>query len=481
MPADFAPAVRKTAGAAPAAPIAKWTSCSHPNALPGQECSKLDLPLDYRHPDGPRVSLAVSRLRSDRPRARRGSLLLIPGGPGGSGVQQLSQVGTALRKEMAGAYDIVSLDPRGVGGSTKASCGLAEADRHLVSLKAWPEPDGQIDENIARAKRIAAGCDRNGGAVLRSFSTANEVRDIDRFRQALGEVKLSAWGVSYGTYVGAVYAQKYPQRTDRWVLDSSVDPTRGHREWLANMAAGADDRFADFAAWAADPSRDSEGLRLGREAEDIRPSFLAMAATLDRHPRKTTAEGVLLTGNMMRQALLNSLYSDASFARVAKIMRSVQQPDSLLSLPAELTQALPDHDVAAMAGVICNDARWPHSPATYRRAVADDRIRHPLTAGMPRNALGCAFWKHAPEAKPTRITADGLSNILMIQNLRDPSTPYFGALQMRKALGKRARLVTVGSGGHGVYLSNGNACGDHKVTTFLRKGSRPKKDAYCAG
>ncbi|WP_308294452.1 alpha/beta hydrolase [Streptomyces sp. RKAG290] len=100
---------------------------------------------------------------------------------------------------------------------------------------------------------------------------------------------------------------------------------------------------------------------------------------------------------------------------------------------------------------------------------------------MPRNALGCAFWKHAPEAKPTRTTADGPSNILMIQNLRDPSTPYVGALQMRKALGKRARLVTVGSGGHGVYLSNGNACGDHKVTTFLRKGSRPKKDAYCAG
>ncbi|MFE2493948.1 alpha/beta fold hydrolase [Streptomyces scopuliridis] len=139
-------------------------------------------------------------------------------------MQGLAQTGDALRKEMAGAYDIVSFDPRGVGGSTRASCGLDAEDRELVNLRSWPGPDGEITENVARSRRIADACTRNGGAVLRSFTTANEVRDIDRFRRALGEEKLSAWGISYGTYVGAVYAQKYLRHTDRWVLDSSGDP-----------------------------------------------------------------------------------------------------------------------------------------------------------------------------------------------------------------------------------------------------------------
>jgi pimeloyl-ACP methyl ester carboxylesterase len=133
-----------------------------------------------------------------------------------------------------------------------------------------------------------------------------------------------------------------------------------------------------------------------------------------------------------------------------------------------------------MVAVICNDVRWPASVSSYRRAGAADRLRHPLTAGMPANITPCAFWKDAPAEKPTTITSKGPSNILMIQNLRDPATPYFGALKMREALGDRARLVTVDHGGHGVYLGNGDVCGTGKVTEFLTTGARPAQDAYCA-
>ncbi|MFD5780323.1 alpha/beta hydrolase [Streptomyces sp. NPDC126933] len=464
------------------APGLTWRSCVQPGGPAEQECAELPVPLDYRDPDGPWLTLAVSRLRSERPEARRGTLLLIPGGPGGSGVQRLGQKGVALRKEMAGAYDIVSLDPRGVGGSTRASCGLSEDDRHLVNLRSWPGPNGEIAENVARSRRIADACDRQGGAVLRSFTTANEVRDIDRFRQALGEEKLSAWGISYGTYVGAVYAQKYPQHTDRWVLDSSgdPDPARVARGWQANMAAAADDRFPDFAAWAADPARESEGLRLGERPEDIRPLFLALASGLDRRPKESTTPGVPLTGNRLRQALQNALYSDASFPQLARLIRTARNPAETPALPADLAQPVPDQDAAVIAGVICNDVRWPASIPAFERAVAADRVRHPLTAGMPANIFPCAFWKDAPVEKPTRITAEGPSNILMIQNLRDPSTPYFGAQKMRQALGGRARLVATGHGGHGAYLANGNACGDRTVTDFLTTGHRPKQDTYCA-
>lgn len=485
--AALSPAARAQApGAAARAPgtsgpALAWGPCAGPG-LPGQECAELPVPVDYRDPDGPQLPLAVSRVRSDRPAARRGTLLVIPGGPGGSGVARMVAKGKALGKEMAGAYDLVSFDPRGTGGSAKAGCGLGADDRHLVALLSWPEPGGGITENIARSRRIAEACGRHGGAVLRSMSTANEVRDIDRLRRALGEEKLSAWAASYGAYVGAVYAQKYPQHTDRWVLDSSgdPDPSRVGRGWRANMAVGADDRFPDFAAWAADPAREDEGLRLAERPQDVRPLFLALAAKLDRVPKESATKGVPLTGNRLRQALLSALGGDRLFPQLARLVRQAQDPAVRPVLPDALAGPLPDEQAAAVTATVCNDVRWPASAAVYRRAVALDRARHPLTAGLPVNVTSCAFWKNAPAQQPTRITADGPSNILMLQNRRDPATPYSGALKMRQALGGRARLVTLEHGGHEAYLGNGTACGDRAVTAFLTTGRRPERDAYCA-
>lgn len=465
------------------APALTWYPCAKQGGPATQECAELTVPLDYSDPGGRQITVAVSRIPSDRPQARRGSLIVIPGGPGGSGVQRLTQRGAALQKELAGAYDLVALDPRGVGASTTASCGLAPEDLYLTSLRSWPGPDGEITENAARSRRTAGACARNGGPELRSFTTANQARDIDRFRAALGERTLSAWGVSYGTYVGAVYAQKFPQRTDRWVLDSSgdPDPRRVARGWLANMSEGAEDRFPDFAAWAAHPDRDRDGLRLAATPREVEPLVLSLAASLDRAPRESTTAGVPLTGNGLRQALQNALYSDSAFAGFARLVQAVQDPARIPALPPELARPLRNEDAAIMVGVICNDVAWPRTPmAAYRRAVAEDRDRHPLTAGMPANVLPCSFWKTGPAEQPTRITDEGPSNILMIQSRRDPATPYSGGLKMREALGERARLVTVEQGGHGVYLGNGNACGDRTVTTFLTTGERPADDTYCA-
>ncbi|MFG2642425.1 alpha/beta hydrolase [Streptomyces sp. NPDC048370] len=464
-----------TASAA-ALPGLSWEPCG-PAGL-GQECATLSVPQDYAKPAGPQLSLAVSRIRSERPEARRGTLVVIPGGPGGSGVQRLSQKGPALVDVLDGTYDLVAFDPRGVGGSSTANCGLDPEDRRMVTLRSWPAADGSIDENVARSRRTAEACLRNGGERLRSFTTANQARDLDRFRQALGEEKLSAWGVSYGTYVGAVYATKYPHRTDRWVLDSSADPNpeRVARGWLADMAKGAEDRFPDFATWAADPARGE--LRLAEHSSDVRPLILDLAARLDHEPKDSTTPGTPLTGNILRQSLQNALYSDTAFAPFAELVRSAQDPKSIPVLPAQSSAAMPDSDAALSVAVICNDVKWPRSVRAHERAVAVDRARHPLTAGMPVNMTPCSFWQ-PPAEKPTRITDRGPSNILMIQSLRDPSTPYASGLRMREALGARARLVTVDKGGHGMYLGNGNACGNAAVTTFLKTGERPAGDAYC--
>ncbi|MET8976627.1 alpha/beta hydrolase [Streptomyces sp. NPDC004539] len=450
----------------------------HPCNLAGQECADLSVPLSYDDPDGPQATLAVSRLASDRPEARRGTLLVIPGGPGGSGIQRLTRQGAALRAELGGSYDLVSFDPRGVGGSSRTSCELPAEDRQLVTLRSWPAADGSIAANVERARRTAKSCAEHGGALLRSLSTRNEARDIDRLREALGEEKLSAYGVSYGTYVGAVYAQTYPQRTDRWVLDSNDDPDPGRvaRGWLANMALGAEDRFADFAVWAADPARGE--LRIAEHPDGVRKLFLSMAAELDRAPRESTTPGVPLTGNRLRQSMQTVLYSDASFPQLARLMRQVTDPAATPVLTPDVAAPLADEDAAVTMAVICNDVRWPRSVPAYERAVAENRTAYPLTAGMPANITPCSFWK-APAESPVRITADGPSNVLMIQNRRDPATPYAGALNLRTALGDRARMVTVEAGGHGAYLTSGNTCGDGLVTRFLTTGERPARDVVC--
>ncbi|MEV7275475.1 alpha/beta hydrolase [Streptomyces sp. NPDC093111] len=472
------------AGAAgSSAPALDWQKCG-PAGL-RQECATLSVPLDYAEPDGRRVPLAVSRILSDRPEARRGVLLVVPGGPGGSGVQRLSAKGEALGKELGGAYDLVAFDPRGVGGSMKADCGLADDDRRLVNLRSWPAADGSIDASVERSRRTAEACARNGGAELRSLTTANQVRDLDRLRAALGEEKVSVWGVSYGTYVTAQYAQKFPHRTDRLVLDSSADPNPRTvaQGWLRGMARGAEDRFPDFAAWAAHPDRAKDGLRLADRAEDVRPLVLDLAARLDREPKPSTTAGVPLTGNLLRQALQMALYSDSQFEGLARLIQQAAAPAGTPAgtpvLPPALSGPMPGSDAAVTVGVICNDVKWRGSVRSYERAVVADRAAYPLTAGMPANITPCSFWKGGPVEKPTRITDEGPSNILMIQSLRDPATPHSAGLKMREALGAKARLVSVDHGGHGMYLGNGNACGDRTVTRFLLTGERPATDVDC--
>ncbi|MFI9295753.1 alpha/beta hydrolase [Streptomyces gardneri] len=479
-------------GAAPAAAAGlTWGDCAPAvKPLPGQKCATLSVPLDYADPHGEQIGLAVSRLPSTRPEARRGTLMVIPGGPGSSGVQRLAQKGAAVAKEMDGAYDLVAFDPRGIGGSAKARCGLDEGDRWMMTLRSWPGADGGIDENVARSKRVAEACARNGGAMLRGLTTANQVRDMDRLRQALGERKLSAWSVSYGTYVAASYAEKFPGRTDRWVLDSSndPDPKRVARGWLEGMAQGAEDRFPDFAAWAAHPDRADQGLRLAERPEDVQAVILGLAGRLDREPHASVLPGAPgepvkagppLTGAMLLQALQLALYSDGFFPSFAQLVTEALDPQGEPVLPRELAGAMPDEAAAITVGVICNDVNWPASVPAYERAVANDRKRFPLTAGMPANITPCSFWKGGAVEKPVRITDRGPSNILMIQNLRDPSTPYSKGLKMRAALGERARLVSVDHGGHGAYLGNGNACGDAAVTRYLKDGVRPSEDVLC--
>ncbi|HJD82405.1 alpha/beta hydrolase [Kitasatospora aureofaciens] len=454
-----------------------WSACQG-QADPSQQCATVTVPLDYHDPGGQQITLAVSRIATAKPGLRRGVLLTVPGGPGGSGLGIPASAVKRLPRSVLDRFDLVGFDPRGVGRSTPVSCGLDTPDLAMVKLRPWPAADGSIDGNLATERRIAETCARNGGPVLRSISTANEARDIDRIRQALGERKLSAWGTSYGTYAGAVYATMFPGHTDRIVLDSNddPDPSRVGRGWLAAFGQGAEDRFPDFAKWASAPGNPD---RVADTPEQVRPLFLDLADRLDRAPLPWPgANPAELNGNVLRETMLTSLYADAKFPDLARLMLAGlgRRPLPAPVLPPE--QAV-QNTTAVSVGTLCNDVSWPADPAGYVKDVAADRAARPLTAGMPVNAMPCAFWPFEPAEPPVRVTDRGPANVLLAQNLRDPATPYGGALKLRAAFGDRARMVTVDSGGHDVYLANGNACGDAAVTDFLVTGRRPSEDVFC--
>ena len=456
----------------------KWTKCEGSGLDARQMCATLEVPMDYAHPDGRKIDLAVSRIPSEKPSARRGALLLIPGGPGGTSLDAPSGKGQKLPQDVRNAYDLIGFAPRGNAPSTPVSCGLDHADLALTALRPWPAADGSVTQNMTTARRMSEACARNGGELMRHISSVDNARDIDRIRAALGERKLSAWGVSYGTYVGAVYHQLFPTRTDRIVLDSNdnPDPVRVERAWLEAGEVGVEDNFPEFAKWASAPGNP---YRLADTAAEVRPLFLRLAARLDREPIPWPgANPQELNGNVLRQTMLNSFYDPDDYAGLAQLILAAQK-GTMPPAPQDPPDAVLQNVTAVGAATICNDAAWPRSTAVYQKGVEESRTKYPLTAGMPRNAMVCAAWPWQPKQAPVRVTDRGPSNVLLVQNERDVATPLSGALKLREALGRRAVMVTVNSTGHDAYLDNGNACGDATVSRFLATGERPRQDVYC--
>jgi pimeloyl-ACP methyl ester carboxylesterase len=332
---------------------------------------------------------------------------------------------------------------------------------------------------MATAQRVSDLCVRNGGELIQHISTANQARDLDRIRASLGERKLSAWGVSGGTYLGAVYSELFPHRTDRVVLDSNLDPdhTRVGRGLLAGFEAGVEDTFPEFAKWASAPGNPD---RVARTAAEVRPLFLRLAARLDREPIPWPGAGPReLDGNALRETMLMSLYDRDDYPTLAKVILAARNGTELPAPPASPPEAELQSGLAVGAATLCNDTAWPTSAAEYQKDVLESRAKYPLTAGMPRNVTVCAAWPYPPKEPAVGITDRGPSTVLLVQNRRDVATPLSGALKLREALGRRAVMVTVDSTGHGAYLDNGNACGDRTVSHFLATGERPDRDITC--
>lgn len=481
--------------AAAVAPPLSWHACPSASAGvtldPRQQCATLRVPLDYRRPGGRQIDVEISRIASATPTLRRGILLLNPGGPGGSGLNLPSALAALLPAQVTERYDLIGFDPRGVGFSTPVTCGMTLETPPDLQLP-FPAPDGSIARNVAFARQTAAGCAAGSGDLLPYITTANTARDMDRIRGALAEPTLSYLGYSYGTYLGAVYTSLFPQRSDRVVLDSAVNPRLVWYDQWRLFSLGFALRFPDFTGWAA--ARDAT-YHLGSTPGAVTKTYYATAARLDRDP--VVLPGVVFNGNVYRLFTFSELYADADFPTLATIWREFAAPVPATAVtatgmaalrtalarvaPAAAAEVPADNLRAAQYAVVCDDAAWSSDIGVYARNVAVDRRVHPGTAGFPANLWPCVFWPNRPVEPPVQVTGNGPRNVLVLQNLRDPATPWVSGFGLRTALGRRAAMVSVDQGGHGVYPLTNAPCAADIATAFLASGTLPDRDRLCPG
>ncbi|MFJ2214350.1 alpha/beta hydrolase [Streptomyces sp. NPDC101062] len=464
-------------------PEVEWGTCPEdvvteaaPTTL---QCATVPVPVDYADPGGARIDLMISRLASTNPDKRRGTLMLNPGGPGGSGLALSALlVARGLPTDVSDSYDLIGMDTRGIGHSAPVTCGFTDDSPYIGNIPRYAVDDAAVTAQAKVAEQVAEQCVRNDrDGRLRHLTTANTARDLDRIRAALGEEKTSYLGYSYGTALGAAYASMFPERSDRIVLDSNIGDTHLDRDGMRRYALGTEQTFPDFAKWAA-ARHDSYGL--GHTPAQVRTTYLTLAERLDKAP----VEGI--DGNLFRLGTFGLLFKNTQYPKLAQLWQMLLNGADtaarrLLSEHATAGKAPSpvDNSLSVFLAVTCNDVEWPENIDTYRAGVAEDRERYPLFGAATANITPCAFWPHAPAEPPVAVNDDGPRNVLLVQNLRDVPTPHQGGEMLRQKFADRSRLLSIDDSGHGAYVLGDNPCALNTTTRYLVKGEMPVKDTLC--
>ncbi|MFJ5923929.1 alpha/beta hydrolase [Kitasatospora sp. NPDC092948] len=442
----------------------RWERCDSGDPA-GLECAKVKVPLDYRDPAGRTIDLAISRLRATDPKKRHGVLLTNPGGPGSPGLTWPVEMEPVLPAQVRAQFDVIGFDPRGVGQSAPIDCDLAADERSFQH----PYSAATFTKDVDRARSVADKCWAKAGDVLPYLTTRNTARDMDVVRAALGERRISYFGYSYGTYLGAVYTQLFPQRSDRIVLDSSLDPALAWRDSLRGWAPAAELAFTRWTEWAA--ARNAT-YGLGATAADVRRTFWDLVAQADRTPVPT--ENGSLDGDAIRSGYNAFVHVEAAASWIAGLKAAAEGGPAAPAVPeAEVS----DNMVSAVWAIFCGDTRsWPRDPEQYRRDAVQDRAKYPLAGDLGSNIEPCAFWKSAAVEPATVVNND--VGALIVQNQWDPQTPLAMAQGMRRALHGSRMVMVAGGEGHGVTGPD-PTCSDATVMRYLSTGRLPAEDVTC--
>ncbi len=445
-----------------------WTGCTNPElAYYELQCATLAVPLDHDNPTGPKITLALTRKQHTA--TYKGVLLVNPGGPGGSGLI-FPALSDYVPGNVGASYDWIGFDPRGVGASTPSlHCNRNHFSfnrPNYVPRKPWIRRHW-----LRKSSSYSAACANTAAkrALLPHLTTLDTVRDMEAIRQALGEEKISYYGFSYGTYLGQVYATRYPTRVGRFVLDGVVNPSR---VWYAanvdqNRAFDANMKVY-WRYLAAHPG----AFHLGKRWRAIKRGYYRTLRRLDRRP----AAGRRLGPDELADAMLSAGYYVYDWAGLGQDYSAlVRRKRGAAMLARYRSEQMGDDNGFAMYNAVqCSDVAWPG----LARTMADSRAVHRrapfLTWGNTWYNAPCLTWRAPRHAKLGVSGKAVTAKMLLISETRDAATPYSGALAVRNLFPSAALVAGVGGTTHSSSLS-GVACVDNSVANYLRTGIVPTR------
>jgi pimeloyl-ACP methyl ester carboxylesterase len=447
-----------------------WHGCAD-----GLRCTKLLVPLDYSKPSGPRLHIAVIEEKSSG--RAQGSLVMNPGGPGASGVQFVEEDGD-LFKPLMSHLNLVSFDPRGVGASDPIRCLTGPQLDAFVNLDPTPGTAQELAATIRLSRNFANACYQKNGTYLEHVGTIDEARDMDVLRAALGDAKLTYYGASYGTYLGAKYAQLFPTHIRAMVLDGALNPAEA--ETAANLvqAKGFETDLDDFVAYCAK----SGDCPFGSTASAAMSGLNDLIAQITAHP--LDSNGRVVGAGEFFEGLAEGLYSTGSWPELQKVLGAAKDGNGagVLLFADSLTGRNNDgsysNEIESNLAINCIDRPSPTSVATYEKyAEKFAKIAPHFGAALEYGSLPCAFWRVPPVETPHPVAAPGAPPILVIGTTRDPATPFVWAQALAHQLSSGV-LLTHDGDGHTAYIDM-DPCVDSVVAKYVIDLQPPKAGTVC--
>ncbi|MFJ9905820.1 alpha/beta hydrolase [Streptomyces sp. NPDC101152] len=461
-----------------------WRSCG----VPGFQCATMKAPLDYARPGAGDVRLAVARKKATGKGRPLGSLLVNPGGPGGSAVGYLEQyAGIGYPAQVRARYDMVAVDPRGVARSEPVECLSGRQMDSFTETDTTPDDPKETDRLVAAYKQFAQGCGAHSARLLRHVSTVEAARDMDILRAVLGDRKLTYVGASYGTFLGATYAGLFPARVGRLVLDGAMDPSLPARRMNLDQTAGFETAFQSFAKDCVRQSDCPLGGR-GTTPAQVGEHLSAFFRKLDAHPVPTgDPDGRKLGEALATTGVIAAMYDESSWGQLREALTSAMKENDgsgLLVLSDSYYERDTDGRYSnlmfANAAVNCLDLPPAFSsPDHVEKALpAFEKASPVFGEGLAWASLNCAYWPVRSTGEPHRIEAKGAAPIVVVGTTRDPATPYRWAQSLSRQLSS-ARLLTYVGDGHTAY-GRGSDCIDSAIDTYLLHGTPPAEGKRCS-
>ncbi|XIE79054.1 alpha/beta hydrolase [Streptomyces sp. SBR177] len=457
-----------------------WRDCG----VPGFQCGTVRVPLDYAKPDGERVDLAVSRVRATGPGKRLGSLLVNPGGPGGSAVGYVQgYAGIGYPAPVRARYDIVGVDPRGVARSEPVECLAGPQMDAYTQVDVTPDSPAEQTALRSSYQRFAAACEKRSAKVLPHVSTVEAARDMDVVRAVLGDEKLTYVGASYGTFLGATYAELFPERTGRLVLDGAMDPSLTAEQLNREQTAGFETAINAFAADCVKQADCPLGTTSAPAALDALKRFFR---AVDAKP-VPTGESRPLGESLATTGVIAAMYDESAWPQLREALTRAMggEGSALLALADSYYEREPDGTYAnlmdANAAVNCLDLppAFPGGPADVEKAVPSfEQASSVFGRNLAWAALNCTYWPTPATGRPHRIAAEGAAPIVVVGTTRDPATPYKWARSLAAQLSS-GTLLTYEGDGHTAY-GRGSDCIDTAINTYLLEGTPPTDGKRCS-